>query len=173
MSPVDPFERTSFRQVRVGRVMVGMNGLDEIFSTLYAEGFEANDAVIPALLERARRHNYIPSISEDIYGKALLHAFQEFWRRKSVGGAGTTEYGTWRGHPREAIPWYPDINPGRCDACGVCVRFCANGVFGQPSGGDVQVVEPFKCLVGCSTCVRVCKPGAISFPPKDMLKTFG
>lgn len=64
---MDPFEPSSYRQIRVGSGMVGMNGLDEIFSALYAEGRELDEGVIPELLERARRHNYIPSFSKDAY----------------------------------------------------------------------------------------------------------
>jgi NAD-dependent dihydropyrimidine dehydrogenase PreA subunit len=169
---MDPFEQTSYRQIRVGRVMVGMNGLDEIFSALYADGREPDKGIIPELLGRARQHNYIPSFSEDAYIEALLRAFQDFCWQKDSGEASTSGYGTWRGHPRAAIPWFPTINDGRCDGCGACVRFCPNDVFATAESGSVQVVEPLKCQVGCSGCVRCCKPGAITFPPQEILEAF-
>jgi len=169
---MDPFDQTSYRQIRVGHVMVGMNGLEEIFSALYAEGFEANAGAIPELLERARRHNYIPSFSEEEYTRALLSEFQEFCRQQDLGDTRISDYGTWRGHPREAIPWYPSVNPGRCDGCGACLRFCPQGVFASKGDSAIQVVEPFRCQVGCDACAQVCKPGAIAFPSKDLLNAF-
>jgi NAD-dependent dihydropyrimidine dehydrogenase PreA subunit len=169
---MDPFDQTSYRQIRVGHVMVGMNGLEEIFSALYAEGFEPNAGAIPELLERARQHNYIPSFSEEEYTRALLSEFREFCRQQDLGDTRISDYGTWRGHPREAIPWYPTLNAGRCDGCGACVRFCPQGVFACEVEDKVEVVKPYRCQVGCSTCAQVCELDAIIFPPPQILEAF-
>ena len=65
--------------------------------------------------------------------------------------------------PREEIPWYPAIDDGLCTNCGVCIGFCAHGVYALD---DVQtsVVTPYNCVVGCSGCETQCTLGAIRFP---------
>ena len=65
--------------------------------------------------------------------------------------------------PREEIPWYPAIDEGLCTNCGVCIEFCAHGVYALD---DVQtrVVTPYNCVVGCSGCETQCTLGAIRFP---------
>lgn len=166
-------DELSYRQVRVGQFAIGLNGLSEIFTALHAEGCEPNAAVAPTLLARARQHNYIPASAEDMYVEALLREFRDFCQRQDLGCSCPTDYGTWRGHPREAIPWYPTLSAGRCDGCEACLRFCPSGVFAPGGEAGVQIVEPFKCRVGCDACVRVCQPGAITFPPKAVLEIYG
>ncbi len=70
------------------------------------------------------------------------------------------------GIPREQVPWFPTIDAGSCDNCGVCVSFCNHGVYTQ---GDaiMSVTMPFNCVVGCSGCQPQCPNGAISFPDLD------
>ena len=72
------------------------------------------------------------------------------------------------GIPRENIPWYPTINEQLCTSCGSCLDFCSNSVFEQ---GEVamHVTQPYNCVVGCSSCVKVCPSDAISFPSKEDL----
>ncbi len=158
----------SYRQIRVGAFTVGMTGLDELFAALHAEGRPAAESTAALLLARARQHNYIPPAAEADYAEALLREYRRFCTSTEACGC-RRDYGTWRGHPRQAIPWYPTINAGRCDGCGACVRFCPSGVFAPEDGGTVRVVEPYKCQVGCSACVRVCKSEAIAFPPQEVL----
>lgn len=79
---------------------------------------------------------------------------------------------TWRGIPREKIPWFPTIDAGKCIGCGTCVDFCKNSVLAfdeviQKAG----VVAPFNCVVECSTCGRLCPEGAISFPEPEAFAT--
>lgn len=167
-----PLEPSSYRQVRVGQFTVGLIGLDEIFTQLSAEGFEPGAAVRCELLARARRRNYIPPLSEDLYAAALLREFRDFCQRQDAGRMDATDHGSWRGHPREKIPWYPTLNASRCDGCGACIRFCPKGVFSTAEEGVVQVVAPYRCQVGCSACVRICQLGAISFPPQEILEVF-
>jgi NAD-dependent dihydropyrimidine dehydrogenase PreA subunit len=70
--------------------------------------------------------------------------------------------------PREEIPWYPTIDPEKCTNCGACKEFCPNGVYaeGKP---NMEVVLPFQCVVGCSGCISICTPQAISFPTDESL----
>jgi NAD-dependent dihydropyrimidine dehydrogenase PreA subunit len=167
---VNPFEPHSYRQIRVGDFTAGMVGLKEIFADFYAGSDEPEAVPAAELLRSARRYNYIPASAEQAYTDALLREYRQFCRRQKDGGQASA-YGTWHGHPRESIPWFPALNAGRCDGCGACIRLCPNGVFGK-RGEQIAVVEPYKCQVGCDACVRVCKAGAIRFPPKDILKAF-
>ena len=72
--------------------------------------------------------------------------------------------------PREEIPWFPTLDEDLCTNCGICIEFCANGVFAID---DVQtrVVAPYNCVVGCSGCEAECSSGAIRFPDKQDLVT--
>ncbi|MBL7066181.1 MAG: ferredoxin family protein [Anaerolineae bacterium] len=78
----------------------------------------------------------------------------------------------WRGHPREHISWYPMIAADLCNGCGLCLKLCTYDVLAPTSDGKVEVVEPFKCVVGCSLCADICRPRAITFPPHSVLDTF-
>jgi len=55
------------------------------------------------------------------------------------------DYGTWRGHPREPIPWFPTIAEDLCNGCGACLDFCSFGVLRatdddkSSAGGALQV----------------------------------
>ena len=163
----------SYRQIRVGHYTIGMNGLSEIFSALQAEGCEPSATLAPILLARVRQHNYIPASAEELYAEALLREFGDFCQRQATGCACARDYGTWRGQPREAIPWYPTISADCCDGCEACLRFCPNGVFAPDQELGIRVAEPFKCQVGCDACAQVCQPGAIIFPPRAILEAYG
>lgn len=75
---------------------------------------------------------------------------------------------TYMGIPREAIPWFPTIDPDKCINDSVCIDFCANDVFAE---GDIATVvaNPLNCVVGCSSCARVCPSDALSFPDSEEL----
>jgi NAD-dependent dihydropyrimidine dehydrogenase PreA subunit len=68
--------------------------------------------------------------------------------------------------PRELIPWHPTIDDGLCSNCGVCVAFCAQGVY-KTDGVRTVVASPNNCVVGCSYCVSECCVGAITFPEME------
>jgi len=90
---------------------------------------------------------------------------------KPAGGCGNQP--TWHGIPRNEIPWFPTVDAATCIHCGLCYVTCGRGVYEMPEGNLAAVVaEPFKCMVGCSTCGTICPAGAISFPdPAIVQKT--
>lgn len=63
-------------------------------------------------------------------------------------------------------PWFPTIYSDKCDCCeGVykCVHFCPHGVL-EIKDDQVFVVNPLRCIVGCSACASLCPKDAIMFP---------
>jgi len=68
----------------------------------------------------------------------------------------------YQGIPREDIPWFPLIDPERCDHCLKCLEFCPHGVY-EAVEGKLDVANPFNCPVGCSRCLSVCPQKAIAF----------
>jgi len=70
--------------------------------------------------------------------------------------------GLYQGIPRGEIPWFPVINPVRCDDCLKCLEFCPYDVYEEVEG-KLEVARPLNCLVGCSGCQPVCPQNAIYF----------
>jgi len=166
--------KLNYRQILVGRAPAGMQGLDELFEELYEQGRRAGEADLgPELVERAQAHNYIPKVAVDDFAQALLREYRKYTDQRAGGGKPQpVNYGTWRGHPRKHIPWFPMIAVDLCDGCGLCLRLCSYGALALTPDGEVEVVEPFKCVVGCSSCATICKPKAITFPPRTILTAF-
>jgi NAD-dependent dihydropyrimidine dehydrogenase PreA subunit len=78
---------------------------------------------------------------------------------------------TYMGIPREAIPWYPTIDPEACLNDSECLQFCTNDVFAAGEKTTI-VANPLNCVVGCSSCTSVCPTDAISFPDqKEFVET--
>lgn len=162
----------NYRQIRVGQVTIGMVGLEKLFMRLYEYGHWPDEEMAAELVQGARRHNYIPPAGAAESGKALLREYRRFCEQQANGSACAAGYGAWRSRPRETVPWFPTIHAELCDDCGACLRFCSFGVYAADDDDQVQVVEPFRCQVGCSTCERICKLGAIAFPPNTILLAF-
>ena len=74
----------------------------------------------------------------------------------------------WHGIPRKEIPWYPTVDKNKCIGCGLCFVTCGRNVY-EMKNGKANVVNPYNCLVGCTTCETVCPVGAISFPDKELI----
>jgi ferredoxin len=55
-----------------------------------------------------------------------------------------------------------DFDPGKCNACGLCVTVCAHGGFVLAMQG-VEMLIDADCEI-CKQCELVCPTGAISFP---------
>ncbi len=163
------------RQILVGQRPAAIRGLDDIFDDLYERGCQPGESDLGKRLvqEVRERHNYIPKPAEDDFAEALLREYRTYVGDRMCGCTPqAVDYGTWRGHPREHIPWFPTLAEDLCDGCGACLDFCSFGVYEATEDGKVAVVEPFKCQVGCSSCANVCPPRAITFPPRSMLDTF-
>jgi NAD-dependent dihydropyrimidine dehydrogenase PreA subunit len=164
----------SRRQILVGRLPAGVHGLDELFEEMYAQERQPDEPGLDLeLSERARAHNYIPKGAEQEYAEALVHEYRQYVGLRTSGGqVRRIDYGTWRGYPREQIPWFPTVALDLCDGCGACLKFCSFGVYRATSDGKAIVAEPFRCQVRCSMCVNACPPHAISFPPRTILGTY-
>jgi NAD-dependent dihydropyrimidine dehydrogenase PreA subunit len=166
--------KLSYRRLLVDGSPVGLLGLREIFEDFYANSlYPGDDAITTQLISRAKAHNYIPKSAQDAYGSALLNAYAQYVAKRE--GRDTVEsegYGTWRGYPREQIPWFPSVNADLCDGCGKCLSLCASKALAPADSDKVKVDDPFRCVVGCSSCANICKPGAITFPPRSMLEAY-
>lgn len=167
-------KKLSYHMLQIGGVPAGLVGLDELLSELYDQGVCPDDPELSQkLIAGVRLHNYIPRIAIDEYRAALVRAYTHFYAQKSGDeNYEVRSYGTWRGYPRETIPWFPTVAAARCTGCDRCLEFCSYGVYEEQADGKVAVVEPFLCRVGCSSCAAVCEPEAILFPPYDLLKDY-
>ena len=72
------------------------------------------------------------------------------------------------GYPREKVEWYPTIDHDKCVKCGTCMN-CGKGVYEWTEKGP-RVVNPYSCVVGCSTCANLCPGKAIAFPDPDNIR---
>jgi NAD-dependent dihydropyrimidine dehydrogenase PreA subunit len=176
----EPVERLSYQQILIGEQMVGLWGLRELFDELHALGRAPEPGLAPLLLEGVERANYVFPKARPLYEEALLREYRRHWKQHEEQNQATEKRPprlsprTWRGKPREQVPWYPSIYPERCDGCGDCLVFCEYEVYSwDEASHKAIVVDPFNCLVGCDACAKVCKRGAIRFPPREMLRTFG
>jgi NAD-dependent dihydropyrimidine dehydrogenase PreA subunit len=164
-----------YHQILVGGRPAGIQGLDEIFGALYEQGRQPGDPGLGAeLVEQVRRrHNYIPKPAVDDFAQAMAGEYRKYVEQRLCGcRPEPVDYGTWRGHPREHVPWFPTVALDLCDGCGACLEFCSFGVFEIAEDDKVVVAELFKCQVGCSSCVKICKSKAITFPPRNVLEAF-
>ena len=65
-------------QVHIGKNLIGLRGLTEIFEELASRSWESPAAAQEEVLRRAAGANYIPSGSRDDYGRALWREFRRF-----------------------------------------------------------------------------------------------
>ncbi|KAA8921944.1 ferredoxin family protein [Thermoplasma sp.] len=80
---------------------------------------------------------------------------------------------SWHGVDRSLFNWYPIIDESKCDSCGMCLLTCGNDVFRWDGSRSIPLVaNPGKCVIGCTTCGKLCPEDAISFPddPKKYVK---
>ncbi len=165
---------SGYRQIFVDGSPVGLRGLEEVFDGLRAAGRKPGDAGLGAeIVAQVRRENYIPPMARELFAAAFEREYAAYLAQMESGGpARSRGYGTWRGYPREAIPWFPTVNEDACNGCGVCLKLCSTHCLVAAEAGKARVADPFACVVGCSSCANVCKPKAITFPPRSMLETY-
>ncbi len=83
----------------------------------------------------------------------------------------TADQPNWHGIPRKDIPWFPTIDANACINCGLCYVTCGRLVFEMDEEKrKAVVVEPYRCMVGCTTCANICPTEAISFPERSVVQ---
>jgi NAD-dependent dihydropyrimidine dehydrogenase PreA subunit len=83
----------------------------------------------------------------------------------------TPDQAKWHGIPRRDIPWFPTIDANACINCALCYVTCGRLVFEMDEEKrKAAVVEPYRCMVGCTTCATICPTEAISFPDRSVVQ---
>lgn len=160
----DCYKKPPPTSLEIGDTEVGVAGLDEIMEAALQRMDRPDDEVKEVLMVELRARNYVPSSVQDEYLRVLWAEYRKLraQRRDEVEES-------YKGIPREDIQWYPRIDKSRCEGCSSCVEFCSQRVF-EFFEGKSQVVRPYNCLVGKSSCKAFCPDNAISFPTKAELK---
>jgi NAD-dependent dihydropyrimidine dehydrogenase PreA subunit len=163
----------SIRTILVAGRPVGIAGLDEALRELARNGRLNGDDAGSRLLELIEQNNFVPDDARGDYRQALEEEWLRSRGRSPSNGSRTSEVAPkreWRGRRREEIAWFPTVVEADCDGCADCLEFCAFGVFVlNEATRAIVVVEPYNCVVGCSACEKVCRRGAIRFPPRRIL----
>ncbi|MGC9399270.1 MAG: ATP-binding protein [Anaerolineae bacterium] len=165
---------SAYRQILVAGSPVGLQGLDDVLEALRAEGRQPGEEGLGLeIVKRLSKENYIPRSAQADFAVALEREYAAYVARGESGApTRKASYGTWRGRPRETIPWFPTVNEDLCDGCGRCLDLCGQKALAPTDNGKVWVADPFACVVGCSSCANICKPKAITFPPRSMLDAY-
>jgi NAD-dependent dihydropyrimidine dehydrogenase PreA subunit len=150
--------------LRVGGLEVGISGLPAIIEKGLEHMDAPDDVQRSVLLSELKARNYVPPSVEDEYLKALWAEYRKFRLQRR-----DEREESYRGIPREEIPWYPSVDQRLCSGCSSCVEFCAQGVF-HFAEGKSHVVRPYNCIVGRSSCRSFCPEKAISFPTHTLLR---
>lgn len=148
---------------KVGGEEVGISGLGEIIEKGLAAMDSPDREIKRVLLVELKAKNYVPRSAQEEYMRPLWAEF----KKARVQRKEQLEM-SYKGIPREAIPWFPKVDDKRCSGCSSCVEFCTQGVFGFD--GKSHVIKPYSCLVGNSSCRAFCPEKAISFPSTAELK---
>jgi len=149
--------------MKVGGLDVGISGLAEIFEKGLEHMDDSDGSIKDLLLAELKARNYVPSSVEKEYLAALWTEYKKarIQRREDVAQS-------YKGIPRDAIPWFPKVDPKKCTGCSSCVEFCSQGVF--TFDGKSHVTKPYNCVVGKSSCRAFCPEKAIAFPTYSELK---
>jgi NAD-dependent dihydropyrimidine dehydrogenase PreA subunit len=166
--------KLAYRQIMVDGSPTAIQGLDDLLAEFEAQGRRPDEPGLGmAMVERLKEDTYIPYGAREAFAAAFRREYAAYLNRTGKGtGSAERDYGTWRGYPREQIPWYPTVDDAHCDGCGVCLRLCSAGALQPTEDGKVAVADPYRCIVGCSSCATICKPGAIAFPPRSILDAY-
>ncbi|MFW9856831.1 MAG: ATP-binding protein [Candidatus Thorarchaeota archaeon] len=63
---------------------------------------------------------------------------------------------------KQEILHVPELDPSKCNRCGMCIEVCPHNVFARDEDGTYQVQSVERCIE-CGACVLNCRGGAISF----------
>ena len=160
----DCYKKPPPTSLEIGGTEVGIAGLDEVMDAALTQMDRPDEEVKEILLNELTARNYVPSSVRADYVRALWTEYKKLrgQRRDEVEES-------YQGIPREEVPWFPRIDKSRCEGCSSCVEFCSQKVF-EFFDGKSQVVRPYNCLVGKSSCKVFCPDNAISFPTRVALK---
>ncbi len=65
-----------------------------------------------------------------------------------------------RGKLKQHSVMRPEINPSRCTACGLCIKWCPQDTISMVDGK--AYIHKDNCI-GCGECLAVCRYGAVLF----------
>ena len=164
----------SYSTLYIGAAPAGLLGLDELLRELFDAGAAPLDTDLnDKLVLGIKRNNFVPKSAYKDYAVALRLEFTAYYDALKLGTTPQLRnYGTWEGHPREHIPWFPTIAEELCNGCAACIEVCPKDVFKKTADGKVIVVDPFDCIVGCCFCKSPCLPKAIMMPNREMLDSY-
>jgi len=162
----------SYRMLNIGSAPAGLLGLEELFTELYAQGVTPLDEKLAdLLLAGVRQHNYVPKAAEKDYAGALRMEYTRYYRRKQQGKAVVArDYGTWRGYPREQIPWFPTISAELCNNCGACLEVCAREVYERDETAGSGWRSRFSAWWAAASARACANPKPSSCPVRNFSK---
>lgn len=159
----DCYRKPPPTSLEVGGTEVGIAGLEEIMEAALQRMDQSDEEVKEVLMAELRARNYVPSSVLDEYKRVLWGEYKKLRNRRR-----DEVEESYQGIPREEVPWFPKVDPSRCEGCSSCVEFCSQRVF-EFFDGKSQVVRPLNCIVGKASCRAFCPDNAISFPTKNEL----
>jgi NAD-dependent dihydropyrimidine dehydrogenase PreA subunit len=157
------YRKAQLTSLKIGGLEVGISGLEDIMDKGLAVMDAPDDDVREILLKELRARNYVPGNAQEEYMRSLWAEF----KKARVQRKEQLEM-SYKGIPREEIPWFPRVDESKCSGCSSCVEFCTQGVFSFD--GKSHVIKPYNCMVGNSSCRTFCPEKAISFPTTAELK---
>ena len=157
------YRKAQLSSLKVGGLEVGVSGLAEIVERGLLVMDSPDDEVREVLLKEMRARNYVPASAQEEYMRALWTEFKKARQTRKE----QLEM-SYKGIPREEIPWYPKVDEKKCSGCSSCVEFCTQSVFSFD--GRSHVIKPFNCIVGNSSCRSFCPEKAITFPTTAELR---
>ena len=157
------YRKAQLTSLKVGGLEVGVSGFNEIIEKGLEVMDNPDDEIKGVLLGEMKARNYVPGSAQDEYMRSL---WTEYKKAKSQRREQLEM--SYKGIPREAIPWFPKVDEKRCSGCSSCVEFCTQSVFSFD--GKSHVIKPYNCIVGNSSCRSFCPEKAITFPTTAELK---
>lgn len=160
----DCYKKPPPTSLDIGGLKVGIVGLGEIMEIALRHIDLPDEDVKGVLMRELKARNYVVASVEKEYMSALWEEYKKLRarRREEVEES-------YQGIPRQQVPWFPRVDQSRCEGCSSCVEFCSQHVF-EFYEGKSQVVRPYNCIVGKSSCRDFCPDRAISFPTRAELK---